>query len=304
MRNRILVAAIAAACAAFASNACSKTETSITAPSSDRCDLTATGTPVSFPPPGGQGSLTILTTRDCTWSVATDAGWVTIAGDRSGQGEATVRYTVAPNPVPSPRSGALVVGGQSVAVSQQGAPCVFSLSRTNDTIDGSGGRLTVGVTTLSGCHWTANAGTAWINVVSGQSGDASGTVGLSIAANAGAARNGQVTIAGQAYTVSQKASTPPPPTPDPTPTPSPTPDPPPTPGARHVSFSGTATNVSGRCPNVTFSVGGNSIVADDSTDFKSSKCGDLQNGRDVDGEGDVQPSGVIRATRLRVGKND
>jgi hypothetical protein len=302
---KTVAAAGAAVCAMFAT-ACTKTETSITAPSdaADRCALTVTTSPNSFPAPGGKGSLTISTARDCTWSVASNAAWVTLGG-ASGQGEATIPYTVAANPVPAPRTAALAVGAQSVAVSQQAAPCVFSLSRTNDTIGETGGNLSVGVTTLSGCRWTAATGTAWIAVASGLSGDANGTVGLTVAANAGAARVGQVNIAGQTYTVSQAAATPAPsPTPAPTPPPGPTPPPPPapTPAPRHVDFSGTISSVFGRCPSVVFTVGGKAIFTDESTEFQKSKCGDLKEDREVDGEGDVQANGAIKATTVRVAK--
>src|SRR5256885_9722669 len=196
-------AALAVAFVALTWSACSKTETSITAPTpptSERCDVTVTSSPATFPPPGGQGALTIATARDCTWSVSTDATWVAIGGQRSGQGEASVAYSVAANPVPSPRSAAFVVGSKSVPVSQQAAPCVFSLSRANDTIGANGGRLSVAVTTLTGCRWTAASSAAWITVADGQSASASGTVGLAVAANTATARVGQVTIAGHAYT--------------------------------------------------------------------------------------------------------
>src|SRR3954467_5532274 len=249
---RTVTAAVAAVGAMFATG-CTKTETSITAPSgaADRCSLTVTTSPNSFPSPGGKGSLTISTARDCTWSVASNASWVALGGG-GGQGEGTIPYTVAANPVPSPRSAAIAVGAQSVAVSQQAAPCVFSLSRANDTIGEIGGKLSVGVTTLSGCRWTAASGATWISVTAGQSGDANGTVGLTVAANAGPARVGQVNIAGQTYTVSQAATAPspaptppspapgpPPPGPAPGPPPAPTPTPTPTPTPRHVEFSGT-----------------------------------------------------------------
>jgi Viral BACON domain/Putative binding domain, N-terminal len=308
---KTVAAAAAAICATFAP-ACTKTETSITAPSeaADRCALTVTSNPNSFPSPGGKGSLTISTARDCTWSVASNASWVALGG-ASGQGEGTIPYTVAANPVPSPRSAAIAVGAQSVAVSQQAAPCIFSLSRANDTIGETGGKLSVSVTTLSGCRWTAASTAAWISVASGQSADGNGTVGLTIAANAGAARVGQVNIAGQTYTVSQAAAasgpspTPPSPVPGPTPpgpTPTPTPGPAPTP--RHVEFSGTISSVFGRCPSVVFTAGGRAISVDESTDFQRSKCGDLKEDREVGGEGDVQANGVIRATIIRVAKKD
>jgi Viral BACON domain/Putative binding domain, N-terminal len=320
-QQRFAIAALAAVAVA----SCSQTETSITAPTDtgSRCQVTATPTPPSFPPPGGQGSVTITTTRDCTWSVATDAAWVSISGNRTGQGDATVAFSVAANPVPSPRSAAIMVAGQSVAVSQQAAPCVFSLSRPNDTIAAEGGRLAVGVTTLAGCRWTAATAAGWIAIASGSSGDASGTVGLSVAANGGAARAGQVTIAGQPYTVNQAAASvapPPPSPPNPTPTPdpgpppsppgpSPTPPPPkpapPPPPAQHVRFDGNIAGLSGSCPNLSFSVDGAPIVTDGSTNYpKKVKCGDVRNGQKATGEGDVQPNGTIKATKLEVSGDD
>ena len=308
---KAVAAAIATACAVSAS-ACTKTETSITAPSdaADRCDATVTSSPSSFPSPGGKGSLTISTARDCTWSVASNASWVVLGG-ASGQGDGTIPYTVAANPVPSPRSAAIAIGAKSVAVSQQAAPCIFSLSRTNDTIGETGGKLSVAVTTLTGCRWSAASGAGWISIGSGQSGDANGTVGLTVAANDGAARVGQVNIAGQTYTVSQAAATPAPPPPPPTPTPAPpaplpgpSPTPTPTPTPRHVQFSGTISSVFGRCPSVVFTVGGKAISVDESTDYQRSKCGDLREDREVAGEGDVQANGVIKATTVHVAKSD
>src|SRR5205814_10392049 len=66
--------------------ACTKTDTSVTAPTAERCSVSATSAPSAFAAAGGQGTVTIVTARDCTWSVATDASWVAIAGERSGQG--------------------------------------------------------------------------------------------------------------------------------------------------------------------------------------------------------------------------
>src|SRR4029077_13768690 len=91
--RRLASALIAAGAALF--SACSSTETSVTAPSSDRCQLNVSGTPSTFGAPGGDGAVTIATARDCTWSITTDASWVAISGDRAGQGEATVSYRVS-----------------------------------------------------------------------------------------------------------------------------------------------------------------------------------------------------------------
>jgi pyruvate/2-oxoglutarate dehydrogenase complex dihydrolipoamide acyltransferase (E2) component len=187
------------------------------------------------------------------------------------------------------------------------------LSRGGDAIGYGGGRVSVDLTTLTGCAWTASSGDGWLAVVSGQTGNASGSVGVSVSANSGSARVGHVTIGGQTYTVTQDGAAPPPPpapTPQPTPTPAPTPPapkptptPPPTP-PKIVEFQGLLFNLSGNCPNVRFTAGVAAVVADNSTDFRKSGCGDLRNGRTVSGRGTVQPNGIIKATRIETDKKD
>jgi hypothetical protein len=237
--------------------------------------------------------------------VSSEANWVSIAGDQSGQGEASIPYTVAPNPAPSARAGSIVVGSQSVAVTQAAAACVFTLSRVGETVGATGGRLTVDVATLNGCGWTATSPVNWIVVGPGQNGSANGTVGLSVAANPGVVRVAAVTIAGQTFTVTQAAAPPPvsdpPPAPTPVPTPAPTPVPQP---SKRVEFDGTIASASGECPNVTFTVRGMTIVTDRSTDYTKSKCSDLRRGRDVSGAGMAQSNGTIKATDVRIQKEN
>jgi hypothetical protein len=342
-RTRLCTAASIAALAALA--ACSSTQTSMTAPTADKCQVSATSTPSAFAASGGQGSLNITTARDCTWAITTEASWVAISGTRDGQGEASVAYTVSPNPVPSARSAMVMIGSQGVPVNQAAAPCTFTLNHGGDAIGSAGGRLSVDVATIAGCAWTAASDSAWITITSGQSGAASATVALSVAPNAGAARVGRVNIGGQNYTVNQDAVpvAPPPaapapnppapspaPTPTPAPSPTPTPAPAPTPGptpspkpsptpapppqpapkpappppADTVNFDGDVAGLSGRCPSTTFTVDGQSIVTDGSTDFKKSECGDLRNGRGVSGKGTTQPDGSVKATQIQVDKHD
>ena len=195
---------------AAVSLACSKTSTSLTAPTADKCQVSVSNAPSSFAASGGQGSVTIATSRDCTWSIKSDANWVSIGGEAGGQGEASIPYTVAPNPVPSSRTGAIVVGSQSVAVSQAAAACVFSLSRPGEGVAAGGGPLTRRHHDDQRMRLErGERRRAAIVVSSGQSGNASGTVGLAVAANSGGSRVGQVNIAGQNYTVTQAAAAPP-----------------------------------------------------------------------------------------------
>jgi hypothetical protein len=297
--------------------ACSSSETSLTGPTvADKCQVTATSTPESFAASGGTGSVSIAAARDCTWSIATTANWLTLGGDRSGQGEASISYSVAANPVPSARSGSIVVGSQTVAVSQAAAPCTYALGRSQDTIGPTGGSLSVTMTTLSGCAWNAATQAPWIAIRSAQNGNASATVALDVAANSGtSSRVGEVNIGGQVYSVNQSAAMPSPapapqptpapkpqpqpPTPPPEPTPAPAPTPPPS-GNQNVDFDGTISNLSGKCPDLTFKARSYTVVTDRSTDFKKSDCGDVRNGRGVSGSGVMQSNGTVRATKIEV----
>ena len=224
---------------------CSSSSTSVIAPTSDKCQVSVANNPSSFGATGGAGSVTISTSRDCTWSIAADAPWVSIVGDHSGQGDGVVAYSVAVNTVPAPRSGSIVVGSQKVQLSQAGAPCRFDLSRSRDAIGPAGGHLAVDVTTMSGCQWDATSDLGWIVVSSGQTGNASGSVGLTVAANSGAVRAGSVKIAGQNFSVTQDAipapapAPAPAPGPGPAPAPTPPPSPTPTPPSKPVQFDGT-----------------------------------------------------------------
>jgi BACON domain-containing protein len=320
---RQLAAALTAGLAAAATG-CTTTQTSTTAPSADRCAVSVNATPTSFGAGGGAGSLTIVTARDCTWSASADATWVSIGGEKTGQGEATLSYSVAPNPVPSSRSSSIVVASQRAALTQAAAPCTFTLSRTADTVAAAGGALTVQVATLAGCHWTAATSDTWIRIASGGTGDATGIVGLAVSANAGDARVGHVNIGGQTYTVNQNAAPPPapapppppaptptpppaptpppspPPSPSPTPPPAPTPTPPPPTGGQQATFSGKVTDVSGSCPTLTFSAGGRTVKTTRDTRFSGISCKDVAGGgKKVEGDGITDTSGAIVASTVR-----
>jgi hypothetical protein len=306
--------------------ACTSAETSttITSPTSEKCQIIVANTPSSFVAAGGQGTVTVTTSRDCTWSISVSASWVSV-GSSDGQGTATISYTVGTNPIPSARSATMTVGGQTVQLSQSAAPCLYTLSRSGDSIGSGGGPLAVGVQTLSGCPWTASSSASWLSITSGQNGNGSGNVGLLAAANAGGQRAGTATVGGQSYTVTQDATPPPtvpPPAPAPTapapptpappaptpPTPAPpTPAPPtpsPPPGGGQTQVKGTIAGLSGRCPNVTFTIGKTSIVADQATGYRNGSCGDLRAGRSVTVTGTTEPHETVNAVSIDLGKGN
>ena len=299
-------------------SACSSAETSLTSPTTtaNRCEVHASTNISTFTANGGNGTVAVDTARDCTWTVGTDASWVTITGARSGQGEASIGYAVASNSAAAPRTGGITVGSDRIQVTQAAAPCRFSLSRSGDTIGFGGGRLTVDVATLAGCSWNASSSSGWVTIASGQSGNASGTVALSVAANSGSSRVAVVNVAGETYTVRQDAApapapAPQPPSPGPTPGPSPSPSPgpapsptppPPAPKPIEVHLDGAVSSLGGSCPNISFVLGGTRVVADGSTDYKKGACRDVSGGRQVSVTG-VQSADSVRATTIELQKD-
>ncbi|HEX8455842.1 MAG TPA: PQQ-dependent sugar dehydrogenase [Pyrinomonadaceae bacterium] len=87
--------------------------------------------------------------------------------------------------------------------------CTYTISPASRTSPAGGETFNVNVTTQGGCSWAAVSDSGFINVASGASGTASGTVTLSVAANgSGVPRTGTVFIAGQIFTVTQPELTP------------------------------------------------------------------------------------------------
>jgi Putative binding domain, N-terminal len=84
--------------------------------------------------------------------------------------------------------------------------CTFSLSKSDQSFDATGGTGNVSVNTSSTCAWSATSNASWLTVVSGASGTGTGVVVFQVAANnTGQARTASVSIGGQTFTVNQAA---------------------------------------------------------------------------------------------------
>ena len=307
---RLLARLFAVASTLSVASGCTQSSTSLAEPSSSKCQITATNQPSAFPSAGGRGSVSIAATRDCTWSITANAPWVVIAGERTGLGEAVVQYTVSENPVPSARSAMLTVDAVELPLSQAAAPCTYSIAPPQASIDPAGGSLSFAVTTLSGCPWSAESQVAWITAASGASGNASATVGLAIAANPGAAREGAVSVAGHTFTVRQDAAgapapSPAPPAPPPSAPPPPSPPPPqPGPTPETVEFQGTILLLSGECPNIAFLTAGRLVLTNGQTEFRKRRCRDLSIGDQVKVRGTVTGNNPVIADRVEFRERD
>lgn len=258
---------------------------------------------------GGRLTVNVSSLAGCSWAATSGSNWISITSGQSGNGNGTVSLNVSAN-AGGARVGPVNIAGQPYAVTQAApaapapappnptpvpvpapvpappAPrCQYSLSRSNDTITATGGRLTVGVSSSAGCSWTATSGSNWISIISGQSGNGSGTVTLDVSANSGAARVGSVNIAGQPYAVTQA----PPPAPPP-----PAPAPP-----KSVHLEGRAQSLTGDCPVLHFTVNGTAVSTDSSTDFKKGNCRSLKSGTSVSVDG-VSDGNVVNAKTVEI----
>ncbi|CAN5882928.1 hypothetical protein BH18ACI5_BH18ACI5_09650 [soil metagenome] len=197
-----LVCAIGSVMAAIACS--SGSSSTFVAPSQARCGVQAQSDTTSFPANGGSGVISIAVTRECRWAVQTEAPWLALQTEPSGQGEGSVRFTVSSNGDPASRSARLTVNGQELQISQAGAPCAFRLSSTRETAIASGEQRTVHVESSSAlCQWSATSDVPWSTIIGGQTHTGSGDVHFEVAALLGPPRIGSLTIAGQRLEVEQ-----------------------------------------------------------------------------------------------------
>lgn len=156
--------------------------------------------------PGGTGTVTVSTGTSCAWTAVSNTTWITVTSGASGTGNGAVAFSVAAN-TGGARMGTITIAGQTFTVTQAAvAPCTYSLTPTTASSAAAGGIGTFAVSAGTGCAWTATSNAAWITVTSGASGSGTGTVAYLVANNAGSARMGTITAAGQTFTVSQAAA--------------------------------------------------------------------------------------------------
>ena len=163
---------------------------------------------------GGTREIAVSAPRGCSWTAATDASWIAFTTPVTGSGDGSVGVSIAPHVGRERRAGTIVVGGRTVAVTQEPAPstpapsCVYVVSSTSQAVlPSDGADVSASVSVASGCAWTASSSVAWVTVIAGASGSGNGAVAFSVAANTGSVRTGTVTVAGQTFTVTQAAAT-------------------------------------------------------------------------------------------------
>ncbi len=158
---------------------------------------------------GGNFAATITTAGGCAWTASSGVSWIAVTSAASGTGNGTLMYSVQANSSTLYRSGWLTIAGLTLALTQSGAAAsVPPLNPSSATFPSAGGRGSVTVTLPQANEpWTATSNASWITITSGASSNGGNkTVNYIVAANSGAARTGNITIAGLAFTVAQAGS--------------------------------------------------------------------------------------------------
>ena len=170
------------------------------------CLMSLSPTSQFFSSTGGSGNLTVSGPAVCAWSAVSNAPWITVDSGVSGSGPGSVAFSVAGNLTGNERTGSLTVAGVSFVITQSG--CAVAIAPNGVSVGANSTSGTIGVTTTNGCAWDAQTSTPWITIFAGQSGSGNGSVLYSVGANNGLARTGQITVAGQSFTVAQLAGPP------------------------------------------------------------------------------------------------
>ena len=162
------------------------------------CSISLNPTSATWPPQGGfmRSFQVIASDSGCTWSASTPNSWISLVPPTSGTGNGTVFYAVQGFNSPIGRQGVINVNDQVFSVFQNGVGCGYPLSQTSFNFPHNGGTGSISVMAAAGCTWTSTTNDQWITITSGTSGDGTGSVQFSVAADSGPPRTGAVTVTG------------------------------------------------------------------------------------------------------------
>lgn len=187
--------------------------------SANTCTFSVSPVTASFPVSGGTGSVQV--TASCFWqATASDASWIAIPANTSGNTSGPVNYTIRPNACVAGKSGSIIIqtglaNPPRVAIQQDGSAANLSLSDPGATVDAGASNGRFLVNTGTGCGWTAASNVSWLQITAGASGSGNAGVAYHVLPNSLATRTGTIRVApagvvgGVFYTVTQPASGPP-----------------------------------------------------------------------------------------------
>ncbi len=171
------------------------------------CTFSLSPASATLPGSGGPATVNVLTQAGCPWMAGGQIDWANFTSGTTGTGPGTVAYVLNPNPTGAVRTVTFLIAGQSFLVTQAAAVvlpnCNATLSPVSASLSAAGGNTTVLVTIAGGCTWATSSPVPWITLSSrGVTGP--GSLGVTVAPNPSTqARSATVTIASEAFVVSQ-----------------------------------------------------------------------------------------------------
>jgi uncharacterized repeat protein (TIGR01451 family) len=164
------------------------------------------------------GNIAVTAPSGCVWNAISDSSIAAVIGPKPapdespvpvylGSGSDTVPYQISYSSGPD-ATAEFMVAGKRVVVHITGYGCSYELGLTSDSVPAAGASSKFfTVATGAGCMAEATSNDSWISIVS-QMPASGGQIYYAVSPNAGAARTGTITIAGQSFTVNQAAGGP------------------------------------------------------------------------------------------------
>jgi hypothetical protein len=150
-------------------------------------NLTIESSRANFDANGGAGNIVL--SANGAWSLQSDVDWIANFSVGSGNGSATINYSVGVNSGTSPRTGSVKildknsVVRQTLIVTQSGAESDYAFALDRATIFAQGGDSVAELTAPNGSAWTVQSTANWITNISPTSGVGSATITYSVLPN-------------------------------------------------------------------------------------------------------------------------
>lgn len=149
------------------------------------CTYSITPTSARVPLSGGSGSVSVNAPFGCSWTVQSNASFITVTNPGSGNGSGTVSYTVSPGSVS--RTGTITIAGQTFTVSQLPALTASPTTLTFSAVSSNGAvvvssppqSITLAQAGAGTIGWTATSGQPWLTIAP-SSGSGPQTVTVSV----------------------------------------------------------------------------------------------------------------------------
>jgi Putative binding domain, N-terminal/Viral BACON domain len=108
-------------------------------------------------------SVDVTTTAACAWNASSSTSWIMVKSPAAGTGDGKVTLSVAAN-TGDKRSGSVVVTGRTINVTQNAAPCTYTVAPASLSLSNSAQTSELTVTTKGYCKVGVTSSAAWLHV--------------------------------------------------------------------------------------------------------------------------------------------